>query len=563
MRPRPLRAAGPAAASLALAAAVVAVSLQLGSLANGFALDDVGVITEHPVLRDWSGLWRAFAAPWWPDGGGQYRPVVLSLFTLEWQLGGGAPWLFHVGNLLWHGLCAGLMVLLIRPWLSVAGTMAAGLVFALHPVHVEAVANIVGRAELVAAAGVLGALLLHRRRSWWAVPVFALGLGGKEHAVVFLALAPLVDLLDGRRPLAPWHPEVRARTLAYLAVVACWALAVFLLFGGSPVTAPHLLWQVSTAAERWLTMLAVVPEWLRLAVWPWTLAIDYGPQVVLPWPDQRTRTLLGGVVLLGLTGLVMRAARRDRLWWGVGGWSVIAIAPVANLLLPTGIVAAERVLYLPSVALALAAGIVVERGLRARPAAAVTLLALWCTLFATRTLLRVGDWASSRTVLSVGVLEQPRSSHLRASLAQVLHRAGDTAGARRQIAEAVALFERSPALWLEAVRLAELAGDLARADSVSALALARFPGEYALVLARGGVALTRQDTAAAGEVLTLALRQWPDSLPVRVQWIGWQLQRGDAEAADQARRALPPGTAARRFVDSLVAAGGGPSGAGR
>jgi len=60
-------------------------------------------------------------------------------------------------NALWHGLATVLLVMLLGRWLPPLGAAAAGLVFAWHPVHVEAVASLVGRAELLVAVGILGA----------------------------------------------------------------------------------------------------------------------------------------------------------------------------------------------------------------------------------------------------------------------------------------------------------------------------------------------------------------------------------------------------------------------
>src|SRR2546430_12357122 len=70
-------------------------------------------------------------------------------------------------NALWHGLVCVLVVLVLERWLSPAAAAAGGLIFALHPVHVEAVAGLVGRAEVLAAAGMLGAVLC-APRGWWA-----------------------------------------------------------------------------------------------------------------------------------------------------------------------------------------------------------------------------------------------------------------------------------------------------------------------------------------------------------------------------------------------------------
>jgi len=96
-------------------------------------------------------------------------------------------------NALWHGLAAVLFVLVAARWLPPVPAAGAGLVFAWHPLHVEAVASLVGRAELLVAVGILGAVLAARRGRWaLAVLCAALAMFSKEHGVI----TGVVILLD-------------------------------------------------------------------------------------------------------------------------------------------------------------------------------------------------------------------------------------------------------------------------------------------------------------------------------------------------------------------------------
>src|SRR5439155_950465 len=78
-----------------------------------------------------------------------YRPLVIAGFALDWLLGSTA-W-FHTVNLAWHAAASVAVAALARRWTDSTGALVAGLLFAVHPLHVEAVANVVGRAELMAA----------------------------------------------------------------------------------------------------------------------------------------------------------------------------------------------------------------------------------------------------------------------------------------------------------------------------------------------------------------------------------------------------------------------------
>src|SRR5438093_1505067 len=151
------RSFAPAALRMYLAVMACALVPYVPALWNGFALDDLYIIVWNPLVHSVQGVWRAFAAPYWPPdlGGQMYRPLPLAAFAVDWSIARGHPGLFHAVNLLWHAGAAVVVAALARRWAdNTSAALAAGLVFAVHPVHVEAVANIVGLGELMAALGV-------------------------------------------------------------------------------------------------------------------------------------------------------------------------------------------------------------------------------------------------------------------------------------------------------------------------------------------------------------------------------------------------------------------------
>jgi hypothetical protein len=146
----------------------------------------------------------------------------------------------------------------------------------------------------------------------------------------------------------------------------------------------------------------------RLLVFPLTLRADYGPlerTAVTSLADPR---LFLAMLCLGLWALLLVLAwRRGRRVEAFGlGWIAIAFSPVANLLFPTGILVADRTLYLPSAGLTLAAGAWLARqpGRRWWPMVAVVVLA-----GAIRTALRVPVWRTDRTAILSILQDSPRS----------------------------------------------------------------------------------------------------------------------------------------------------------
>src|SRR5688572_20542005 len=134
---------------------LAAVLVYANSLANGFAYDDDWIIMRNPrvhQLADQSLIW---GTPYWPTFGaelGLYRPLAIFAYALEWAAGDGAPWVFHVVNVTLHAVVTGLVFILMSALFTTGAAAVGALIFAVHPVHTEVVANSVGQAELIAAA---------------------------------------------------------------------------------------------------------------------------------------------------------------------------------------------------------------------------------------------------------------------------------------------------------------------------------------------------------------------------------------------------------------------------
>jgi len=130
---------------LYLAVALCAVLPHLPALWNRFAMDDLYIIAWNPLVHSLSGVFGAFTGPYWPPdlGGQMYRPLPLASFALTWGIVGDHPLLFHAMNLLWHAAVAVAVTALAQRLAGFTAALAAGLLFAVHPIHTEAVTGIV------------------------------------------------------------------------------------------------------------------------------------------------------------------------------------------------------------------------------------------------------------------------------------------------------------------------------------------------------------------------------------------------------------------------------------
>ena len=150
---------------LSVSVALLATAVYVNSLGNGFAYDDETILQNREVLHNLANVGELVTAEYWPAmfHSALYRPLTLLSFAVDWAVWKGSPFGFHLVNVALHAFVAALVALLLLrlfPWWA---ALAGGAVFAVHPVHTEAVANVVGRGELLVALFALTACLVYVR----------------------------------------------------------------------------------------------------------------------------------------------------------------------------------------------------------------------------------------------------------------------------------------------------------------------------------------------------------------------------------------------------------------
>lgn len=436
-----------------LVAGVVACVIYANAVMNGWAIDDTKVVQENPAAHSiGAALDHAFASYWPPlrEGrGGLYRPLVVLSYGIDWTLSGGNPWGFHVTNLLLHGLATGLLVLVVLAWLPPAGALAAGLVFAVHPVHVEAVANVVGRAEIMAACGILLTVLAARRyrraagaaAPWWfagAMAATVVALASKEAGVVTIGVLLVDRWLD---PEGEGRRDSLGLYLAVLGLTMGW-LFLWREIAGAYATetvAAGIRWL--RAGERWATVVPAQLHLVRLLVWPINLSMDYSPLVIprrTEWGPIATVAAVTSTAILVLAFAVARRAPAVTFALLVAAGSFL---PTSNLLFPAGIVLAERVLYLAAIAPACVVGWVVSRhGPQRQRRLALVAIGLLLIVFAVRTVFRTPIWRNTVTAVTQEALEHPQNYRAHIWLGDLFVRTGDSTRAVSEFMTANELF---------------------------------------------------------------------------------------------------------------------------
>jgi tetratricopeptide (TPR) repeat protein len=419
--------------AMILIVAVAAILPYLNALSNGFAFDDTFIIQNNARVHNWRAWRDIWLVPYWPSLGrelGLYRPLTIFLFSIQWAAGHGAHWLFHAVNIGLHATASVfVLLLLLRLGAARPGAFIGALIFAVHPVHTEAVANTVGQAELTATCFVLAACLIYsgrpdgvsldwKRRGWIAL-LYALALLAKESAVVLPGLIILLDCVQRRitltrRGFAQYIGAVAFPILSLVTVLLIYLAVRYVALGGTLTGAdagpafPYL------KEHHVLNSFRAFPEYLRVLFWPADLTVDYVPATVFFVTGFTLMTVIGMLLMIGMAALML-AAPWMPLIGAAPAWFLITISPVSNFFFAIGVLVAERTLYMPSVALSILVAFITSHVVKtARPKEVrigAVVVACAVLAMAVRTWVRNPDWKDSNAVQQAVFRDHPESYH--------------------------------------------------------------------------------------------------------------------------------------------------------
>jgi tetratricopeptide (TPR) repeat protein len=507
-----------------LLAGAVAFAVYANSIANDFAYDDYGIIAKAERVQDLRRWTELVTEPYWPGAYGRnagvYRPFTALTYGVDWALWRGSARGFHLVNVLLHTAVTLLLLAFLWPHFRPAAALAGALLFAVHPVHTEAVANVVGRAEILAAAFAFAALIVlgppgspsrpHRRTGPGTLAgvgiLYALAIWSKEVGIVLPGLLLVADLARGGFA-AGVRAYARERGAAYVVLVGVAAATFVVRYTvlGNLASAPPAPAFVPDASfpTRFFTMIRVWPHYARLLVAPFELSADYSPAVILPVREITIEGVLGLLIGVATAGVALHAWRR-RPWVAAGiAWIALGLLPVSNLIFVSGVVLAERTLYLPSAGLSLLVAVAAERlgSPRGARLAAVGYAAL-LVAFSVVAIRRNPDWKDGASIFNSIRRDHPESYLAHAALAGDLVRRGDWEEATRWYDSAYRIWPYSDAIILPMSGHLLRTGEYERAAKVARLGTEMEP-KIAAAWQLRAVALYRlgryADVAALGD----------------------------------------------------------------
>ena len=428
------RATAPSSNVLGLVCALAAVALYLPALPYGWVWDD-----RLLVLSQGAG----------GVGAEGLRLLTSLLFRLEWALGYGTPLLAHWVSILLHGLATWLFFRLALHLGARPGVAClAGLLFAAHPAHVEAVAYISGRPDLLATVLVQATILLTRPpqrgpgeeppwKIWMAYATMTAAVLSDEVAIV----TPLILVgLDRWGPApAPGHRRP-ARYAGFFAIALVYLILRYTVGGGGTPTrgSADAISGIDPAAGGWAIPIAL---------------FEYMKMLAIPHPLNAFRTLhaseaaswvnrlapFGALIVLAL---VVGWRRRDPLARAGALLLLLPLLPALPFPAFIGSFVVERAAYLASVGFCLIVASIYAwlagRLPAARPILGLGAIAI-AVLAGLGTLVRIPVWKENVSLLIAAAAADPSDPKPHLTLVDYYAQAGNWTAALTEIERAVAL----------------------------------------------------------------------------------------------------------------------------
>ncbi len=492
----------------ALAAFLAAGATFAAAIPSGFVFDDEFFIERNLHLRDWSGLPRIFNESMTAGSGmpsNFYRPLQAATHFLDARLWGTAPGAapgHHLTSVLLHGCAAAAVFLWLAGFFAPAAALAAALLYALHPLHAEAVDYISGRGDTLSILFVATGLAAFRLYPAFGLGCAALALLSKENAVMFPVLLLLSEWAAGR-PIA-W----RRHFPFWLLAAAYTGLRITVLNFSGTLNFYGAERNIFTDnfIYRLYTYLATLPLSLRLWLWPSDLHHERSFSV-------HVNFLLPGVVgsalgCLAIFGAGWLLRRESRVLLAAAAFYLAATLPTSNLLAIINALFYDHWFLLPGLGLALLAAKVFSRF---EPRNLIVMAAPLAGLLAGLTQGYHPVWRDGAALNTHILRYEPGNAKAHHNLAMALADRGRKQEAMEHYRQAIAAGGRYPETHHNLGELHGAAGDLEAAAAEYRRALELNPAFHHSLRALGALEMQRGHLNEAEACLLKAAELQPEA----------------------------------------------------
>ncbi len=344
-----------------IALLVAAVLVMYGSsLWGNFVFDDREIVARQNFLENPLNWGQVLVTPYWNIESGTYRPITLFTYGINFFLFGSGATSFHFVNILFYFLSGYFLFLLIKKLFSKNNLLAylSSFLFLILPIHTEVVANIVGRAEILALLfSLLGLLELLKKipNKWLTFLWFLLAMGSKETAVAILPIAFFIIWYRQRNFKKIFTKKIMENFFgpSFLSVFVYFSFRFGVLgshFFTNTATVVENSLKFVSFPERIFTALKILSLYLTKTFLPLNLCSDYSfNQLLIEKSFFSFPVLVGFLILIGSgIGIFYFFRRKFEVSLALS-FFLFPFLIVSNLLTPIGTIMGERLFYFPSV----------------------------------------------------------------------------------------------------------------------------------------------------------------------------------------------------------------------
>lgn len=412
-----------------LVISAVTVLAYLNGLGNGFVGDDNGFVAYNVSIRDLGNLPDFFFNssktlagydPLW--GTILYRPLRTASYAIDYAIFGQWAPGFHVTNLLLHLASTVTVYFLARALIGVSAvSFLSGLIFALHPVHIETVSWISSRADMIGlifANLSLLAYIRYKRGRHLRFLLFSLFFAlvsylGKETMVSFPGLIILYDLASRDKKGIKEFMGSNILSWVLFSLMTLGYLIFRFQMTGRMSTVQS--WWGGTPYSNFLMMTKATAIYLKLLVFPFDLNLHYIIGTARSFFD--AKVMAAAALILSSFVFIAYLYGRSRVCFFLLAWFYIGLVPIANIIPNSFSMMAERYLYMPSegpiIAMALGIYALYQRARQASPvlskALALTVAGVIAAYFIT-IIGRNGVYKDDFAFYSAAVADSPESA---------------------------------------------------------------------------------------------------------------------------------------------------------
>lgn len=419
--------------------AVVSFLLYANTLKHGFVLDDIAVIEQNSfVKKGLAGIPELFSTLYWQgywnSNAGLYRPMSLVFFAMEWQLSPNNPHLHHFFNVFYYIISIVLLFKVLHHYLkeySIWITFFIVLLFAVHPIHTEVVANIKSRDEIFCFLFFILSiyfLLIKEHKVFQVLGVvsFLFCLLSKEAGILFVPILLFLFWLKFRKDKSVFFTKI----IPIISVSALWLILHRYIILSSPYKRiqytylDNSLFGCDNVISKIATGFTIFARYILKSIFPYNMSYDYSFNQI-PCVSVNSFSFVASLLLIGVFfGLAYFFRNKNSLISFGIVFFLITIFLATNIVVLIGTTMGDRLLYTPVLGIIIAVVFLLlhlskNTELKTLYHPSIYFLFVVVLLFSFKTYTRNKVWESNTTLFTEDLLNAPNSARVNFNYATV------------------------------------------------------------------------------------------------------------------------------------------------